>query len=313
MAREQIPTEEDIIADAIAGTEAEIFEEATGQTGDDNDDDRSLEEMDDDDIPGDTEEGDEEPEEESPEGDEEQEEELEDSEQDDHPPEPERDERGRIPAGRQREEIQRRIAAEQERDAYRAQLAAFQAQLQMQQRPPPQEQANKPDLFSDPDAWAANQRAEIAREFSARHVNSSMADAHEEHGQEFEAAYRALTSLNPSDPSARAMVQRIYDAPNPGRAIMRWYGEQKLLQEVGSDPNAYRQKVAKEIMSDPEFRKQFISELRGEAQRGDNGRPRTTTRFPKSLNEASGGGTVRTSDPELYNNSEDSVFAYAMR
>jgi hypothetical protein len=107
------------------------------------------------------------------------------------------------------------------------------------------------------------------------------------------------------------MVQRIYDAPNPGRAIMRWYGEQKILHEMGGDPSAYRQKVAREIMSDPEFRKQFIAELRGEAQQG--GRARTTMRLPKSLNEASGSGSARTGDPELYNNSEDSVFAFAMK
>ena len=94
---------------------------------------------------------------------------------------------------------------------------------------------------------------------------------------------------------------------------MRWHGEQQILREAGGDPSAYKQRVAKEIMSDPEFRKQIIQEMRGEAERGDGGRPRTSTRLPKSLNGASGGGSVRNADPELYNDSDRSAFEYAMK
>jgi hypothetical protein len=316
----QVPTEEEIIAGAIAGTEAEIFDEATGQAEDEDNGDRSLEEMDD--VPGETEEGDDEPTEDEPdgEGDEEDEEVDAASEEEGEEPEPERDgidegragERGRIPSSRLREEAERRRAAESERDAFRARLAAYEAQ-QAISRQPQQEQPAKPDLFSDPEAWAAQQRAEIAQEFTARHVNAALADAHDEHGEEFVAAYKALTSQNPGDPTARAVVQRIWDAPNPGKAIMRWYGEQKILREVGGDPNAYKQKVVQEILSDPEFRKQILADMRGEAQRGDGGRPRTTTRLPKSLNGASGGGSRREADPELYNDSDASAFAFAMK
>jgi hypothetical protein len=313
----QVPTEEEIVAGAIAGTEQEIFDEATGQEEAENNGDHSLEEMDDD-IPGETEEGEDEPDEESPDGeaedDDEEGEELDAaSEEDGEEPEPTRSEdRGRIPSSRLREETERRRAIEQERDTLRAQLAAF--QVHQQQRPQPQqEQPAKPDIWSDPEAWAADQRAQIAQEFTARHVNAALAEAHEQHGDEFVAAYRQLTSLNPADPVARATVQRIWDAPNPGKAIMRWHGEQQILREVGGDPSAYKQRVAKEIMSDPEFRRQLVEEMRGEATRGDGGRPRTTTRLPKSLNGASGGGSIRAADPELYNDSDASAFAFAMK
>jgi len=312
MATQQVPTEEEIIAGAIAGTEQEIFDEATGQAEDENNGDRSLEEMDD--VPGETEEGDE-PEADEPdgEGEEDEGEELAASEEEGEEPEPEREERtGRIPSSRLREEAERRRAAEQERDNFRAELAALRV-AQQQARQPQQEQPAKPDLFSDPDGWAAEQRAQIERDLTARHVNAALADAHDEHGEEFVAAYKALTSLNPSDPVARSTVQRIWDAPNPGKAVMRWYGEQKILREVGGDPNAYKQKVAQEIMSDPEFRRQILADMRGEATRGDGGRPRTTTRLPKSLNGAAGGGSMRNADPELYNDSDSSVFSYAMK
>jgi hypothetical protein len=319
MATQQVPTEEEIIAGAIADTEQEIFDDALGQPEDDGDGDTSLEEMDDD-IPSDAEEGDEGDEPESPdaEGEEESDDPDATAEQDDEAPQPPPEGRERMPYGRLRKEVreetERRRQVEQERDTLRAQLAAFQVAQAQQPRPQPQqEQPAKPDFWSDPEAWAANQRADIVREFTARHVNAALSEAHEEHGEEFVAAYRALTSQNPQDPVARAAVQRIWDAPNPGKALMRWHGEQQILRQAGGDPQAYRQQVAKEIMSDPEFRQQILADMRGEAQRGDGGRPRTSTRLPKSLNGASGGGSVRTGDPDLYNNSEDSVFAFAMK
>jgi hypothetical protein len=311
-----LPTEEDIIADAIAGTEQEIFDDAISQDEAENDGDTSLEEMDD--VPGETEQDDESGEEPDDGGDGEEtgEDEPDDpdavSATDEEAPEPQ----GPVPSSRLREETLRRQAIEQERDALRAQITAFQAHLlnqQQQQRQPPQPEPAQPDVWSDPEAWAANQRAQITQEITARHVNSALAEAHEEHGDEFVAAYRSLTSLNPGDPMARAVVQRIWDAPNPGKSLMRWYGEQKILRESAGDPAAYRQRVAREIMSDPEFRKQILSDMRGEAVRGDGGRPRTSTRLPKSLNGASGSGSMHASNPDLYDDSDKSVFAYAMR
>lgn len=302
---------EELVSAMEANTQLEIFEDALADKQEDeiaDETDTSPEEMEailDEDVPQDEEEG--ENEDDDPDA---------QSEQDDGTQqEPERDEQpGPVPSARLRDETRRREAIEQERDTLRAQLAAFQAVQQMQQRPAPQqEQPAQPDIWSDPEAWAANQRDQIAREFTAKHVNAALAEAHEEHGDEFVAAYRALTSQNPQDPVARATVQRVWDAPNPGKALMRWHGEQQILRQAGGDPRAYKQQVAKEIMSDPEFRRQLLAEMRGEAQRGDGGRPRTSTRLPKSLNGASGGGSVRTGDPELYNNAEDSVFAFAMK
>ena len=309
----QVPTEEEILAGAIAGTEQEIFDDANDRTEDENNGDRSLEEMDD--VPGETEEGDDEPDEEEPDGEtDETEEEIDAaSEEDGEDPEPTQSEdRGRIPSSRLREETERRRAIENERDNLRAELAAF--RVQQQQRPQPQqEQPAKPDIWSDPEAWAADQRAQIANEFAARHVNASLAEAHETHGEEFVAAYKALTSLPQGDPIARATVQRIWEAPNPGKALMRWNGEQKILRQAGGDPSAYKQSVAKELMSDPDFRRQMLAEMRGEAERGDGGRPRTSTRLPRSLNGASGGGSGQRGDPDLNDPSDASAFAYAMK
>jgi hypothetical protein len=312
----QVPTEEEILAGAIAGTEQEIFDEATGQEEAENNGDLSLEEIDDD-IPGETDEGDEPDEIESEDPadyETETQEEIDAaSEEDGEEPElTQSEDRGRIPSSRLREETERRRLAEQDAANVRAQFAEFQAQQQRRQQSQ-QEQLAKPDIWSDPDATLAERDAALMAQWTARHVNASLADAHESNGEEFVAAYKALTALPPSDPIARATVQRIYDSPNPGKAIMRWHGEQKILREASGDPTAYRQRVAREIMSDPEFRRQMLAEMRGDAERGDGGHPRTTTRLPKSLNGASGGGSRRAADPELYNDSDASAFAYAMK
>jgi hypothetical protein len=313
-----VPTEEET-AELIKGTNQEIFDDAMNNIEDENNGDDALEQMDEDwNGPGETEEGDEpdEIESEDPadyETDETEEEIDAAAKEDGEEPEPTRSEdQGRIPSSRLREETERRRAIEQERDTLRAQLAAFQVSQQQRQQPQ-QEQPAKPDIWSDPEAWAAQQQAQFEQRMVARHVQASLVDAQEQHGEEFDAAYKALTSLPQGDPIARATVQRIWDAPNPGKALMRWNGEQQILRQAGGDPSAYKQSVAKELMSDPEFRRQMLAEMRGEAERGDGGRPRTTTRLPKSLNGASGGGSVRTGDPELYNDSEASAFAFAMK
>lgn len=94
---------------------------------------------------------------------------------------------------------------------------------------------------------------------------------------------------------------------------MRWNGEQQILRQAGGDPSAYKQSVAKELMSDPDFRRQMLAEMRGEAERGDGGRPRTSTRLPRSLNGASGGGSGQRGDPDLNDPSDASAFAFAMK
>src|SRR5258707_14956638 len=120
----------------------------------------------------------------------------------------------------------------------------------------------------------------------------SFEDAAEEYGQEaLSAAHNSfLTACQRGDPVALATAQRIGATPaRAGRIVMQYQERQALLSEIGSDPNAYRQKVREEALADPEFRRQLLSGMREDAMRGDGGRPRTQTRLPPSLNAASGG------------------------
>jgi hypothetical protein len=287
-------SEAELYGEAIRQTEQEVFDDALGLAPDENDGDTSLEQMDDDDAPT----GDEEPtdDEEGEDPDESEEGEGEESEQPAEPEDRQQDRRG-IPPGRLREESEARRAAEAERDAERARVRELDARLRLieQGNQPKPEPPERPDVFADPVAWEERIRAEIEASVAARHVNASLTDAREEHGEKFDAAYQAIIRAGQS--GDRQTVQQIWDSPNPGRALMRWHDRQQVIRDVGADPSAYRNKVAQDLMRDPEFRRQMVETLRDDAMNGDGGRPRTRTRLPASLNGASGGAGHRSRDP----------------
>lgn len=227
--------------------------------------------------------------------------------------------KGRVPAGRLREATERARAAEAERDAERtaraeeskklasleAQMATLTQLLSRQQQPqqvappPNPEPKAAPDIFENPQGFVehiTNQlRSELGgvrQDLQRQSVETSFRIAHVRHGEAFPKAMEAVNQLNANNPDDRATVQRIYNAPDPGEALVQWHRRNETLARVGNDPAAYEERIRKEtqeaLMKDPEFRKQLLASLRSEAQQGDDGRPRTTTRLPTSVARASG-------------------------
>lgn len=253
---------------------------------------------------------------------------------------------GRVPPGRYREVAERARAAEAERDALKAEMAkagetktlADKLDLALREidnlkraprtepkavEPPKAEVV--PDIFEDPKGFADHITRGFQTELAKRdaklenaRVENSMAIAHGLHKETFEKAFDAINKLDPRNPDDRSAVQRIYNSPNPGDALVNWHKRQQTLAEVGDDPTAYRARVAEEtraaLLKDPEFRKQLIADLRGEANAGDDGTPRTTTRLPRSLS-ARGGSNLGAdrSDARVSDDSEQSVADAAWR
>lgn len=227
---------------------------------------------------------------------------------------------GRVPSARLREANAARVAAEAERDALKAQIdkakgdtTSLTEKLDLVMREiadlkrsprtekPAEPVAPKaaPDLFENPTGFVDYLQQGFQTELSKRdtqlanmRVETSMAIAHAFHKDTFEEAFAEIQKKDPRNPEDRATVQRIYNSPNPGEALVGWHRRNKALAEVGDDPAVYRERIAKEtreaLIKDPEFRKQLIADLRGEAAHGDDGRPRTETRLPRSLARASG-------------------------
>lgn len=231
---------------------------------------------------------------------------------------------GRVPPGRLREQTEKARAAEAERDALKAEREAERAEfkalksqfdgvlavIQRQQQPKAQEQVEDkgpPDMFEDPKGYTEYIRAEAKREavsfqeaLEKQRIETSMMIAAGVHKEAFTKAYDAVGKLDRSNPDDRATVARIWNSPNAGEALVKWHRNQETLREVGEDPAAYKERIAKDtreaLMKDPEFRKQLLEGLREEAETGADGKPRTIARLPKSLNGAAGGRGERAVD-----------------
>lgn len=250
---------------------------------------------------------------------------------------------GKVPPGRLREETARAKAAETERDTLKVQVETERANsrkeidelkakfdgvlaaLQRQQPAAPKAAVETkveapPDIFEDPKGFAEyltkgfqSELAQRDQRMESLRVDMSMQSAAGRHGDGFAKAYEAVTKLNPQNPDDQVTVRRIWASPNPGEALVTWHRNQETLREVGGDPAAFKERIAKEtretLMKDPEFRKQLIAELRGEAGDDGTGRPtNTVVRLPRSLNGATGGTSRERVDPSAGDDSQQAIF-----
>lgn len=247
---------------------------------------------------------------------------------------------GRVPPGRLREATERARTAEAERDAIKAQLetvktesaqqvASLKAQFDAvlaalkpagETKPNGQDAPKPPDveslLFENPKGFIEELKKEliapVLQTMQNNRVETSMKLAHAKHGDKFVKAMDALGRLNPQSMEDRETVQRIYNSPDQGEALVEWHGRNETLREVGPDPAAFKDRIAKEtretLMKDPEFRKQIIADLRAEAEDDGTGRPNTTVRLPRSLARANGGTPHETVDRSLGDGSMQAIF-----
>lgn len=197
-------------------------------------------------------------------------------------------------------------------------LETLERQVTAPAKPAKSEAEEEPDVFADPQGFKQSIISAADKKYVLRRVEETFGDAHETHGKEFEAAYGALTKLDTTSPTDRALVQRISNAPNPGKALMRWHREQVVVREIG-DPTTYEARTRDRLLKDPETRKQLLKELRAEAEGrldDDDGEDRKPVRrnLPSLNSGARGGsGRGRQADPGLYDDSDEAVFDHATR
>ena len=329
---------------AVANTEGEIFEDALSDEPLENDGDTSLEEMGEglegDDLEEgegpDEETGDKEADEET-EGDEEEPAEGEEAEaaEDDEEEQP-RDQQGRFedrqPPDRReiplKAERDRRREAEERAERLERELAEMRGRVDEVSRrvnaPPPQVEQprpSKPDMFADPDGYDRWVREEARREaqdlvsqriqayelqqqqVKEARVNANLAQAaSSDRGWEFGAAYNSLVGLDKQNPAHRAIVQRIFDAPDPGKELFNWWDE-----NGGED---YRERIRAQLLPRQD---RGNSRQRSQQPRHETRLPESLRRTPPSLNSARGGQRQEVQDPEMMDDSDDSVFRFAAR
>ncbi|TVR08178.1 MAG: hypothetical protein EA385_10690 [Salinarimonadaceae bacterium] len=205
----------------------------------------------------------------------------------------------RIPLSEHLQEREKRQAAEARAQAVEAQMQALQRQFEAMQRQTAEqakEPAKTPDWYDDPQAATQQYVAPHIEQMRQTVLYNARLAAGAAYGQDkvmaAQEAFDGALSTGSLDPSE---YQRVINAPNPFEAAVKWHEKQVVLQEVGTDPAAYRQRIIEEAMKDPDVRKRILESVQVEArQPASNDRPATTTRLPPSLNSRTAAASSHT-------------------
>lgn len=189
-----------------------------------------------------------------------------------------------------REAMQRAEWAERQAIAYQAQMAELQRQVQsLQPKPEPV------DIFADPEAYQRNVQQSMETRFRSLEGNFSLRLAAAKHS-DFMEAFNEVLQLPMSDP----IRQQVIASPDPGETLVQLYRRERVIQEVGPDPLAYRTRVLESALQDPQFLAAAL-----EAAKASAGAAPTNNKIdlPPSLNKAAaarGGDDGDTSDRGMY-------------
>lgn len=196
------------------------------------------------------------------------------------------DKGGAIPSWRLREEREARAEATKaleteraERARDRAEMDQLRRQFAATQKPP--EQPDKPDPLIDPEGYERY----IESKFEARLLDSerelSLRMAHRTYKDEFSQAYEsAKQAMAKGDAVLATRMQRSRD---PGETLMEWHKEQKVISEVGNDPNAFFEKRMEAYLSDPANVAKVMERAQAMAQQPRTGNQRPSVQLPPSL------------------------------
>ena len=136
-----------------------------------------------------------------------------------------------------------------------AEVEALRMQVQQLAAPKTEEQP-LPDFWEDPERHQQTvldrrlnplqQQMQERMEAMSRSLHVSVAG--EDKVAEAEAALRDFILTNRA--AGLEVGQRIRSAPDPYGQLLRWHGEQRVRTEIGSDPEAYREKLKAEILAE---------------------------------------------------------------
>jgi hypothetical protein len=196
-----------------------------------------------------------------------------------------------------------------EKRALADQVKALEARLQENMRetvkaPLPTEKPTKPDPLLDPEGYEKY----LDDKFEAKRVNDirelDLRLTRQTSAETFDKAYEESQRLKAArDPAFLELSQKMNNTMAPGKVLLDWYQDRTTRAEIGGDLKAYKEKLRKEALEDPEFRKAAMEAWREQAP--VNGRSRVD--LPPSLNGASRSNALlrsadgSLSDHELFN------------
>ena len=225
--------------------------------------------------------------------------------------------KGGVPPHRLREQTDRAKKAEAELEAERKEREALQRRLDrledniLRQQPPQPEQKPEdqtPDFFADPDAAFQHYRdsltQQVRAELASDRARTSFALAGMKYGDEFQHAYEAVNNGNDQQ-----LAQAIWNAPDPGEALVQHYRRNKLLQETGGDLSGYNEKYKESLLSDPEFLAKAVEVARANAP-GTSTSGTPNLNLPPSVNAGTKAGDARPTPLRAMSDEEEFAQLY---
>lgn len=126
------------------------------------------------------------------------------------------------------------------REDLKATIAALQAENEAMKQQPKPEPQKVPDMYEDPEGFQAFMAKQLQNTRMSTLMDVSEAMAVQQHGQDVvDAAFAAV--------KASGQGARFLESKNPYGDMVAWHKQQQVLQEIGDDPEAYRQKIEAEI------------------------------------------------------------------
>lgn len=132
----------------------------------------------------------------------------------------------------------------------KARLRDLEQQLQAKEKP-----AQAPDPIQDPDGYAQFIRDQLTQDFTSQNgvlrvqMSEQMVLSGPQ-GADYPAAREAFAQAIQNDPYLR---ERVKSSQHPAQEILNWYRQHKLLNDIGTDPDAYvRRRYAELTAADPQ-------------------------------------------------------------
>lgn len=132
----------------------------------------------------------------------------------------------------------------------KAQNRELQQKLQAMEKPVP-----VPDPIQDPDGYAQHMKEMLTQDFTTQNnilrvqMSEQMVMSGPQ-GAEYPAARDAFKEAIQNDPYLR---ERVKSSQHPAQEILNWYRQHKLLNDIGTDPDAYvRRRYAELTAADPQ-------------------------------------------------------------
>lgn len=203
-----------------------------------------------------------------------------------------------------RERAQRAEARLQEIERH----LAYQTQQRRQQQP----QQPEVTIFDNPDQYLAQRvigpmqqwgqmmvmqnKDQLSREMANQHLGEQVVNE--------ALAYMAQVRQTPEGQFA---YHQIMTSGHPYGQLVKWHQEQKMRQEIGSDPKAYRQKLLDEAKKDPNFQAEIVKLVR--EQQTSSGRPSVVS-LPPSLSSVPAAASNSDDRGDL---SDRALYAFATK